>query len=237
MAAFLIAIISSFSYSSVLNASDLFSEELLKSVIGNAAKEIVKQSQPNTSQAPKVVQQPKAKVKQYRRPQKEQRLWVRYKDWVASSDTLLSGGGDWVTECRIHTGGDGDSTISVSQMWGEPEPSIVFSEATARGYPTQLQGQQEVSWKVLVGNKAYNFAGTTDTGVSESGIPYAENTVNSTYQGGETNRILTAFARGSKVLLMDEYSGGDLYTGSLSGFTAAYRKMSEWCGFSVDKVL
>jgi hypothetical protein len=38
-------------------------------------------------------------------------------------------------------------------------------------------------------------------------------------------------------MLIDDYSGGDLHTASLSGFTAAYRKMSQWCGFSVDKVL
>jgi len=229
----------SISSSSLLHASSLFGEELLNSVIQSVAKEIVKQPQQKTAPQPKVVQQSKAKPQpqQYHRPQQAQSLWFSYKDWSGSTETVLSGGGDWVTNCEIHTGGDGDSSISVSQMWGEPMPSVVYSEATARGYATQLQGEQEVTWAVSVGNEVRNFAGSSYTGFSESGIPFAENTVNSTYQGREVDNILTAFAKGRKVMLIDDYSGGDLHTASLSGFTAAYRKMSQWCGFSVDKVL
>jgi len=227
------------SSSSMLQASSLFGEELLNSVIKSVAKEIVKQPQQKTAPQSKVVQQPKAtpQPQQYHRPQQAQSLWFSYKDWSASTETVLSGGGDWVTSCEIHTGGDGDSSISVSQIWGEPMPSVVYSEATARGYATALQGEQEVTWAVSVGNEVRNFAGSSYTGVSESGIPFAENTVNSTYQGGEVGNILRAFAKGREVMLIDDYSGGDLHVGSLSGFTAAYRKMSLWCGFSVDKIL
>ncbi len=171
------------------------------------------------------------------RPNKEGILFEQYRDWQAAAESFFTEDGELRTICSIHTGGDGDSSIQVSISNGDvlpPDgmPYVEYQEATARGYPTQLQQNQAVLWIIHIGGKGYSYGAEAYTGVDEEGIPYANVSVN----GDELN-VLRGFAKGRQVVLLDEYSGGDLYVASLKGFSAAYRKMSAWCGFSPNSVL
>ncbi|WP_085905335.1 hypothetical protein [Kiloniella majae] len=171
------------------------------------------------------------------RPAKEGILFEQYKDWQASADTFVTEDGELRTVCSIRTGGDGDSSITVSISNGDALPPyampyVEYQEATARGYPTQLQQNQAVLWIVNRADTSRSYEATAYIGIDNEGIPYANVSGN-----GQELDILRGFAKGDKVVLLDDYSGGDLYVGSLSGFSAAYRKMAAWCGFSPDSVL
>ncbi|MEH6630978.1 MAG: hypothetical protein V7776_09135 [Halopseudomonas aestusnigri] len=170
-------------------------------------------------------------------PNKEGTLFEQYGDWQAAAESFFTEDGELRTICSIHTGGDGDSSVTVSISNGDvlpPDgmPYIEYQEATARGYPTQLQQNQAVRWIIHTGGKGYSYGAEAYAGVDEEGIPYANVSIN----GDELN-VLRGFAKGRQVVLLDEYSGGDLYVASLKGFSASYRKMSAWCGFSPDSVL
>ncbi|NRA15435.1 MAG: hypothetical protein HRU04_08055 [Oceanospirillaceae bacterium] len=246
VAALLVTTICMFSYSKAVFASESFGESLLNAVIKEVTKEIVgdtdnKDPLPPTKPAAAPVVQaklpPPAPV--YHRPRKAKQLWEQYKDWNAYVETFMSGGGDWVTNCSIHTGGDGSDSISTGLTWGEPLSSVTYSEATARGYATRLQREQKVTWAVRRGSKIRKYQGETDTGHDNTGIPYATNTVYTNYNDDDDKvlRLFRDFAKGREVVLVDDSTGADLYIASLSGFSAAYRKMSVWCGFSSDPVL
>jgi len=242
----LVSAICIFSYSKAAISSETFGESLLNAVIKEVAKEIVGDTD-NKDPAPpsKPVAAPVVKVKVpppapvYHRPRKAKQLWEQYKDWHAYVETFMSGGGDWVTNCSIRTGGDGGDSIRTGLTWGEPLSSVTYSEATARGYATRLQGKQEVTWAVRRGSKISRYKGETHAGHDDSGIPFATNTVTRNYLDDDNKvlRLFRDFAKGREVVIVDDYSGGDLYVGSLSGFSAAYRRMSVWCGFSPYPVL
>ncbi|WP_419905504.1 hypothetical protein [Kiloniella sp.] len=171
------------------------------------------------------------------RPVKEGILFEQYNDWQAGAEAFHTEDGELRTICSIHTGGDGDNSITVSISNGDvlpPDgmPYVEYQEATARGYPTQLQQNQAVLWIIYTDGKGASYQSEAYTGIDEEGIPYANVSVN-----GDELGILRGFAKGNKVVLLDEYSGGDFYVASLRGFSAAYRKMSAWCGFSPDSVL
>ena len=171
------------------------------------------------------------------RPTKEGFLYEQYKDWQANAETFVTEDGELRTICSIRTGGDGDDSITVSISNGDALPPaampyVEYQEATARGYPTYLQENQIVLWVINSGDTNRSYESSSYVGLDEEGIPYANVSGN-----GQEQDILRGFAKGDKVVLLDDYSGGDLYVGSLSGFSAAYRKMAAWCGFSPDSVL
>ncbi|WP_299378893.1 hypothetical protein [uncultured Kiloniella sp.] len=171
------------------------------------------------------------------RPTKQGFLYEQYKDWQANAETFVTEDGELRTICSIRTGGDGDDSITVSISDGDALPPnampyVEYQEATARGYPTYLQKNQIVLWGINSGDTNRSYESSAYVGIDEEGIPYANVSGN-----GQEQDILRGFAKGDKVVLLDDYSGGDLYVGSLSGFSAAYRKMAAWCGFSPDSVL
>jgi hypothetical protein len=224
-------------------ATNLFSDELLNSVIKSAAKELNKGLANKESNPPakaSKAKNPKKRVLPLTEPTTAKELYKQYKDWSAYVKTEQDSRGEWETLCTISTGGDGDDSISAIFNWGEKNkrnmPSVDYSEATARGYPTNLQNNQEVSWLVRVGNKTVSYSGTSYAGIDQEGIPYAVNRIQGNIDDSSVLSLFRSFAKGSKVVIFDEYSGGDLYVGSLSGFSASYRKASEWCGFSVNNV-
>ena len=243
----LVSAICVFSYSKAAFSSESFGESLLNAVIKEVTKEIVGETDDNKDPvtAPKPTASPAVQAKApspapvYHRPKKAKQRWEQYKDWNVYVETFLSGGGDWVTNCSIHTGGNGSDSISTGLTWGEPLSSVTYSEATARGYATRLQREQKITWAVRRGSQIRKYQGETKTGHDNTGIPYATNTVFSNYNDDEDKvlRLFRDFAKGREVVLVDDSSGADLYIASLSGFSAAYRRMSVWCGFSPYPVL
>ncbi|MFD2206180.1 hypothetical protein [Kiloniella antarctica] len=174
-------------------------------------------------------------------PKKEGNLFEQYGDWQVTAETFITEDGELRTACSIYTGSEGDSTIRVELSNGDalpPDvmPSIEYDEATVRGYATQIQKNQEITWVIKADKAVFRYTGETYTGY-QSGIPYARNIIHSSTKNSDARDVLRAFGKGHQVILFDEYSGGDLYVGSLNGFSAAYRKMSAWCGFSPDNVL
>jgi hypothetical protein len=240
------------SYTTAAFSAGLF-DNILESVVEKASKDIISgingSNQNDTNELPPT-QPPKAtkntktkpqKAKQvFTRPTKENHQQVTYKDWHATVDTVKDDG-EWLTSCSVSTGGDGVSVISAQIPWGNMDPgtgpTVDYNEVTYRNLPTGLQGKQEISWVVSTSKGSYNYRGETYTGHDDTGHPFAINRIQGNIDNGDSLKMLRAFAKGSTVTLYDDYSGGDIHTASLSGFSASYRKVSQWCGFSPDSVL
>jgi len=229
-------------------AQSLF-DNLLDAVVEQASKEVIDDLNGKTSTDKPVVSPPPSQTTtntprnkpQLQRPNRENHQRRSYKDWMATVSTIKNDRGAWITSCSIHTGGDGTSSISMEFLWGNrthgTAPSITYSEATHRHMKTQLQGEQAVTWVVKTANSAFSYSGETSAGFDDSGIPFATNTVQGDVDRSPSLELLRAFAKGRKVTLYDDYSGGDLHKASLMGFSASYRQAAQWCGFSPNNVL
>ena len=233
------------SYTGVSFAAGLF-DNVLEAVVEKASKDIISgingNNQEGINNAPSAKTNKQQKVQQvFTRPTKENHQHVTYKDWHATVDTVKGDDGEWLTNCSVRTGGDGISVIAVQIPWGNVDagtgPTVDYNEVTYRNLPTSLQGKQEISWVVSTSKGSYSYRGETYTGHDKTGHPYAINRIQGNIDGGDSLKMLRAFAKGSTVTLYDDYSGGDIHSASLSGFSASYRKVSQWCGFSPDNVL
>lgn len=243
----------SLNYNTPVFSAGLF-DDLLEAAVDSATKEIIDSITKSNQIAPKkptvtppaasnaaVNTKVKSTITRYKRPTKANHQWKSYKDWSASVETKQDKDGEWITSCAIRTGGDGVSTIGAEISWGNGDPgtmpTVDFNETTYRHVKPMLQGKKEVTWVVSVKNQAFSYPGETYTGFHDSGIPYAINRIQGNINDGDTLELLRAFAKGSTVTLHDDQSDTDLHSASLSGFSASYRKVSEWCGFSPESVL
>lgn len=152
-----------------------------------------------------------------------------YKDWrvwVEEIDT----GEDLRRTCSARTGGDGDPVISIEMSNGDagppdfyPYPSI--TERAPRHFPTLMQDGQPVRFVIDTGAV---FSTTAQSWLTDEGLFEAYAALNL----ADNLPTLQAMKRGS---VMEVRTGGrTLYTASLSGFTAAYGKMMDSCGFSLS---
>lgn len=148
-----------------------------------------------------------------------------HKDWRSFGDLNMRG--DY--ECQAMTGGDGDNSFLVMAGTGG-DVSVYFDEVTARGYPTNLQNGDYLRF-VITGAQPV-VVGDVIAYVDE-GIPLAQ----AGPPGGDSPWVVKALRAGSTVRVERETAGGGfelLGEFSLSGFTANYLKLAEWCGFDPD---
>lgn len=152
-----------------------------------------------------------------------------HKDWRAMADSNMRG----EFECRAWTGGDGnDSFVLVATRSGEV--TVYFDEATARGYPTNLQEADTVQFVVTTPRPMLFDDVSVLVDIDEEGIPLAH----AGTPDGYTPELVRALRAGHTVRLERENPSTGVYEVvsefSLSGFTANYLKVSEWCGFDPD---
>jgi hypothetical protein len=242
------------SYNASVSAAGLLDgllEDVIESVSKEAIHSITKDSQsgaksptasspPSSNTSTKTRTEPKT-TKPIFPGKKENHQQQIYKAWTVSIDTTQDSDGEWISSCRIHTGGDGVSTIGAKVSAGSvglrTMPTVDFTETIYRGSGRILKEKQKVTWVVNAKNQEFSYGGDTYTGYDDTDFPYAINRIEGNSDDGKTLELFRAFAKGNNVTLYDDDSGKALHTASLSGFSASYLKASEWCSFSPENVL
>ena len=110
---------------------------------------------------------------------------------------------------------------------GPPDfyPYPVISETAPRHYTTQMQDGQVIQFRVDTGTI---FSGAAFVTLTNEGLAHAEAAINL-----PNNRpVLKAMKKGSSMVI--EAGGRTIFRASLAGFTAAYGKMMDVCGFSLS---
>jgi hypothetical protein len=155
-----------------------------------------------------------------------------FKDWNVQVETVDTGEDLRIT-CSMWTGGDGNPSVGFSISNGDALPPSIFpnvqlTERAIRGYPTVLQNEQKVNWVFDDGDSAQ---ASVYADFDQEGFAFAE--TNFPYE--DNQRVLQAMQRNGLIDIVGP--GGLVYSASLSGFTASYRKVAEQCGFTVEGVI
>jgi hypothetical protein len=160
-----------------------------------------------------------------------------FKDWRVMV-TKVDTGEDFRIICRAWTGGDGDPTFGLEVSNGDalppdhyPMPSL--RESAPRGYGTMMRDGAWLLFEadVLVDvDTPWRVDATARTWRDEDGFLQAE-----AYPNGDGLDLLRVMREAGKMwITMD---GEVVYGASLSGFTAAYGKIAEQCGFPTTGVI
>jgi hypothetical protein len=137
--------------------------------------------------------------------------------------------------CTASTGGDGDPSLrlSVYDLDGGPPdsyPAPTLYESAVRGYPTQVQNGQAVGFVFdqqaafyAIANGYFDAEGFAQV----EAAPRWQDTINMLrwMKAGQSIDIRTVQPYGP---------GQPVMQASLRGFTAAYGKMMDECGFSIE---
>ncbi len=149
-----------------------------------------------------------------------------HKDWRAFTGKGQPG----ELACIAMTGGDGSDSFRLTAATGG-DLGLQYAEATARGIRPDLQ-KGDLLRVVIDGAKGMQFEDiAVDIGVDRDGIPYAHGDL----VGGDVASAIGAMRAGNVLVVEREKRDGSgwarLGRFSLSGFTATYLKLSEWCNF------
>jgi len=153
-----------------------------------------------------------------------------YRDWNVQVGAPRGVEDTYVT-CRAWTGGDGDPILTLEVYAGDAGPPYHYPMATLREiaprrYPTQMQDGQTVDF-LFDFDREFYIAAPVAGWINDEGLAEAQ----SRLQQGDTLPMLHAMKKGSYV---ESWIGNDMiYEASLRGFTAAYGKMMDECGFSL----
>lgn len=155
-----------------------------------------------------------------------------YRDWSTTVETI-DGEQDLRVNCTIRTGGDGDPAMQATISNGDAGPphyfpAVSLEEGAPRGYGTMMQDGQPVTF---VFDDGAAFPGVVVAGLDEEGFAFASARV-----AQQSNQGVLQGMRRARALVV--LAGGNVvYRASLSGFTAAYGKMAEQCGFTTAGVI
>ena len=155
-----------------------------------------------------------------------------YGDWRASVMQVESSEESW-RECRASTGGDGLPSLSVEFRQydaGPPDffPPVEIRESAARGYKTQMQQGGQVTFTFDDGER---YAAIARNDIAEGVFQ----TATASPDQSQTLSVLQGMRRA--VRLDIAFQGNLVLSASLKGFTAAYGKVAEACGFSTVGVI
>ena len=155
-----------------------------------------------------------------------------YKDWTVRVETVDTGE-DLRVFCSAYTGGDGQPTLRIDVSNGDampPDfyPAPVLHESAPRGYATMMQDGQRVLFEFDLDTLTEGFV---QAFYDEDGIMQAQAYVISS----ENQWLLQNMRHGDQMWIT--LDGDVVYGASLSGFTAAYGKIAEQCGFTTDGVI
>ena len=158
--------------------------------------------------------------------------YFTYKDWTVLIEKLDTGE-DLRTTCQMWTGGDGDPTVQIEVSDGDVLPPDVYPgvsvmERAFRGQATVLDDGDMLNFVFDDGDSAQ---ASVTAGFDADGYAYAQ----SQFAESDKQRVLQAMRANGIIEIIGP--GGPFYTASLSGFTAAYLKLAEQCGFSPQGVI
>jgi hypothetical protein len=158
--------------------------------------------------------------------------YFTYKDWMVLVETLDTGE-DLRTTCHMWTGGDGDPTVRIEVSDGDALPPHVYPgvsvmERAFRGQATVLNDGETLNFVFDDGDSAQ---ATVTAGFDPDGYAFAQ----SHLAEAEKRRVLQAMRANGTIDIVG--ANGTFYSASLSGFTAAYIKLAEQCGFTTEGVI
>jgi len=151
-----------------------------------------------------------------------------YDDWHVSVDRVDTGE-DLRTTCYAHTGGDGDPVWALEVSNGDAGPPDYFPaprliEIAPGHHLTAMHDLQSIEFEFDSGSSVHGdvIAYINDEGLYQAESSPAHNSVLT---------MLISMRHGSTV---DARADGQVIaTASLKGFTAAYGKMMDECGFTL----
>lgn len=157
-----------------------------------------------------------------------------YRDWRVFTETVDTGE-DLRTTCTALTGGDGLPSLRLSVSNGDagppdayPEPALF--ESAPRGHSTLMQDGMAVAF---VFDRQAAFYGIADGWFDDEGFAQAE--ARPRWQDALNMLRWMKAGQSLDIRLMHPYQEGrQVMEASLSGFTAAYGKMMDECGFSIE---
>lgn len=149
-----------------------------------------------------------------------------HKDWRAGYE-----GG----RCAIWTGGDGAGTFEISFETGGYNGSASYLPIVYSNYPLPLREDDE--YELIVNNRASGFG--SELWFYDGMDGYNRYMVGATLTGGFVPDLIATFRRSDTLAIQIWPTGKAPYIAddfSLSGFTATYLKISEWCAFDPDNL-
>lgn len=153
-----------------------------------------------------------------------------YNDWHTATEPQVTEQDSYLT-CRAWTGGDGDPVLALEVFSGDAGPPAAYpmaqvQEYAPRHYPTMMQQGGTVDF-IFDFDRTFSIAAGINSRITEEGLAEAE----SVLKFEDHLPMLQAMKQGRWVEI---WAGNDMvYEASLSGFTAAYGKMMDECGFSL----
>lgn len=153
-------------------------------------------------------------------------LYFERKDWRASFDGQ---------RCRIWTGGDGSGTVAISIDPLGYNVGLDYDAVVYRGYPSPLtQDVDEVD--LMFDGRPAGLIG--EMYVHQGYDAYNHPTAGAALTAGFVIDAIRQMRAGSRLdVFRSNYRTGErgvIDSFSLSGFTATYLKISEWCRFHPD---
>ena len=154
-----------------------------------------------------------------------------YKDWHVVTEPHVTEQDSYLT-CRASSGGDGDPILAVEVFSGDAGPPAFYpmakvQEYAPRHHPTLMQQGGTVDF-IFDFNRSFSIAAGINSWINDEGLAEAE----SALRFQDHLVMLQMMKQGRWVEI---WAGNDMfYEASLSGFTAAYGKMMDACGFSLD---
>lgn len=154
-----------------------------------------------------------------------------YKDWLVVVEDV----DETLRICRGQTGGDGDPVFSITVTSADVElpphafPVPRLRETAPRGYATRFEGKSTVYFETDTGWKTEGHA---YAGLNDEGLAWGQA---EPYVGDDGADMLREMRQAGRMYIT--WDGETVYAASLAGFTAAYGKMAEQCGFTTEGVL
>ncbi|MGC3937726.1 hypothetical protein ACOTTU_07960 [Roseobacter sp. EG26] len=155
-----------------------------------------------------------------------------YKDWTVAVERVDTGEDLRIT-CTASTGGDGDPSLAITLSNGDAAPPYFYPgpellERAPRGYTTMMTDGARVMFEFDVDWRTEGFV---TAGYDAEGFAQA---IARAHQNDSLGLLQTMRRAGMLWITLD---GEVVYAASLSGFTAAYGKMAEQCGFPTVGVI
>ena len=145
---------------------------------------------------------------------------------------------DWYAEykdghCAISTGGDGSGRFSIELEKGGLNGSASYLPIVYSSEPLPLREDDEFA--LIIDHNVTDFG--DEMSYYDDPDPYGRFMVGAALTGGFVPDLIAAFRKGNAVSVQVKHSGEPariVDDFSLSGFTAAYLKIAQWCDFDPD---
>lgn len=157
-----------------------------------------------------------------------------YQDWSVAAAERITEEHDWL-DCTAWTGGDGDPLIRLEVTRddvGPPEsyPQLTLTSVSPRGLAPLMPNGQAVGFLI---DQQVVFYGLAYTDFNEDGL--LETTVQVRWDNAlDVIRWMQAGTHLDAHLVRPYDGGQHIMRVSLAGFTAAYGKMMDACGHSLE---